>query len=347
MLPRNFGYIRRGYSKEDWIGKNVYGAITITDIPDEKNIIDLSKLIIHNQENIPACTGCSGAKAQEINQYKETGKMEALSWLDLYKLNKSNDGIPGQEGSTMQATVDNLRFYGVTLEVILRSTWANYIDKYLVRSKEAIEVGKFNRIASYVTTPTIEEILVMLAKGNPVVFGMLLTSNFFDTKNGFVPDEPHGFILGGHAMTAVGYNITQRFPYLDGYIIIPQSWGMADFTDNGFMYIPFKWFRAVLELTVDIKIPHLDDAYACLDFIPPKEIVMPEIITVKPDNIIIRVDGKPVDLPPEMVKPFIAEELGATLVHVRNIKPIIEALIGEEVYIEWNERDKAVDIVLA
>lgn len=78
-----------------------------------------------------------------------------------------------------------------------------------------------------------------LADGYPVSFGFAIYTSFMTAtvaRTGIVPtpDTSRERILGGHAMTIVGYDDdTQRF-------IVANSWG-SDWGDEGFCYFPYDF----------------------------------------------------------------------------------------------------------
>ncbi|MGI6226360.1 MAG: hypothetical protein ACOYJ1_08915, partial [Peptococcales bacterium] len=70
----------------DWLYRTI-SETSIDNIPVEGGIDDVP-LIIHDQGNLPTCTGEAGSYLQMINQYFETGQMIDLSAMFLYKMNR-------------------------------------------------------------------------------------------------------------------------------------------------------------------------------------------------------------------------------------------------------------------
>ena len=88
----------------------------------------------------------------------------------------------------------------------------------------------------------------------------LACSNFIDAPGGFIP-TPEGYILGGHAITAIGWddNLTHTYPNGEtekGFIIILNSWG-EDWGDKGIGYIPYSLFNWKTDLGMTFVIEML------------------------------------------------------------------------------------------
>ncbi|KJS22699.1 MAG: hypothetical protein VR72_03965 [Clostridiaceae bacterium BRH_c20a] len=311
----------------DWLYRAV-STRSISEIPTEGGI-DSVPLIIHNQGNLPTCTGESGSYLQMINQYFETGQMVDLSPIFLYKMNKQLDGLPPDtEGSTVKATVESLRLNGVCREILFPSTKENY-EKPLPNSRQ---MGKIlrnayqNRIVAYTKCLDLDDILVALSDKKPVIFSMYLLSNFYKARKGRVPVQVGGDNIGGHAMVALRYNQDSRL------IKVAQSWGKSGLTDNGYMYIPFDWF------TYDVKsdFPMLMEAYTVLDFIPDEVERLPDKFTInKKSPVKIELNGKVLknfDLPP-----FLINEIGEPLINTGILEKIFNSITGTRAKVIWDQ----------
>ena len=91
----------------------------------------------------------------------------------------------------------------------------------------------------------LSELKQELAAGNPVAFGFDIFQEWYETGSTHIPvpnvNDP---IVGGHAVVAVGYDdATQE-------IIIRNSWGTG-IGDQGYFYMPYKYFDAQLGLADD------------------------------------------------------------------------------------------------
>ncbi len=81
----------------------------------------------------------------------------------------------------------------------------------------------------------LEEIKSLLADGNPVMVGVLISSNLKELKAGEVYKSHSGTFMGGHAVTLVGYDDSKEA------FLFANSWGEA-WADKGFGWIDYKWF---------------------------------------------------------------------------------------------------------
>jgi len=96
-----------------------------------------------------------------------------------------------------------------------------------------------------------DEIKAQLSKGRPVVVGILIYENFYNLKGKEVYNKAGGAPLGGHAITIVGYNDSDKtFKFINSW---SEQWG-----DKGYGYIDYKWFSRVCQA-----------AYVMIDEIDP------------------------------------------------------------------------------
>ena len=75
-----------------------------------------------------------------------------------------------------------------------------------------------------------------LAAGRPFVFGFSVYENFFDSNNKptITTPMPSGSVMGGHAVTAVGYDDSSST------FIVRNSWGATN-QDKGYFYMPYAY----------------------------------------------------------------------------------------------------------
>ncbi|MFZ7104870.1 MAG: C1 family peptidase [Peptococcaceae bacterium] len=318
----------------DWLHKNVSKTL-IRNIPAEGGI-DEVPLIIHDQEDLPTCTGEAGSYLQMINQYFETGQMVDLSPMFLYKMNREIDGLPPEtEGSTVKATVQTLRIRGVCREILFPSTRANY-ERALPGNRQLGRILRNayqNRIVAYTKCLDLDDILTALAEKKPVIFSMYLLSNFYKARRGLVPASVGGDNIGGHAMVALKYNLDER------WVKVTQSWGRSSpLTDKGYMYIPFDWF------TYNVKpdFPMLMEAYTVLDYIPEEAKQMSSSLALSKLPVKIEVNNEVVkDL---NIQPILINETGIPLVRAEILEKVFESLTGQKVKVTWNQDDYVLKI---
>jgi C1A family cysteine protease/fibronectin type 3 domain-containing protein len=98
----------------------------------------------------------------------------------------------------------------------------------------------------------LSEIKTHLAKGNPVMAGILVTTGLLDLKGSAIYSSPIGQPMGGHAITIVGYDDNiKAFKYLNSW---GQEWG-----DKGFGYIDYKFFQKICRICY-VMIDQVDNA---------------------------------------------------------------------------------------
>lgn len=310
----------------DWLYRSI-SKTSIDNIPVEGGLDDIP-LIIHDQGDLPTCTGEAGAYLQMINQYFETGQMIDLSPMFLYKINRLIDGLPPDtEGSTVKAAVESLRLKGVCREILYPSTKANY-ERPLPSGRymgHILRNAYQNRIVAYTKCLDLNEILVALSDKKPVIFSIYLLSNFYKARRGKVPVQVGGDNIGGHAMVALRYNQEEK------WVKVVQSWGRGGLTDKGYMYIPFDWFS--YEVKPDF--PMLMEAYTVIDFIPKEEERLPSKFTINKNSPVnIELNGqllKNFNLPP-----FLINELGAPLIHTGILEKIFNSITGTRAKVIWD-----------
>ncbi|MFZ5942605.1 MAG: C1 family peptidase [Bacillota bacterium] len=317
----------------DWLYR-VVNKKTVDQIPVEEGIEEIP-LIIHNQGDLPTCTGEAGAYLQMINQYFETGEMVDLSAMFLYKMNREIDGLPPEtKGSTVKAAVETLRIRGICKEILFPSTIANY-EKPLPNTKtlgRILRNAYQNRIIAYTKCLDLNDILVALSEKKPVIFSIYLLGNFYKARKGWVPPRVAGEKIGGHAMVAVRYNKEKK------WIKVVQSWGRGGLTDNGYMYIPFDWFTSY----VKSDFPMLMEAYTVIDYIPEEAERIPETLTVFKNQVNIELNGKTIN--DVNVPPLLFNELGVTLVHTGVMEKLFESITGKKAIITWDKDNNVLKI---
>lgn len=93
----------------------------------------------------------------------------------------------------------------------------------------------------------LSELKASLDAGYPVEFGFLVFDSIVQARDtGLlpVPDLQNDQLMGGHATLAVGYDDARQV------IILKNSWGTT-FGDQGYLYMPYKYFDMDLGLVAD------------------------------------------------------------------------------------------------
>lgn len=238
----------------DWL----YSAVRAPVELPKRFCWDLAPLPVRDQGNWGTCVGQAGSQAKELYTYHERGKTLRYSPRFLYTLCKGIDDLPhGTEGTTLRALAKVMVDYGVAEERLMPY---NPVVKDLYQPNQDILANAANyKIKGYARCQTPQEIKQALIEQGPLVFGLLLTNEFIEkAENGVVPDDFRGYLLGGHAMTLIGFDDIQ------GWYIALGSWGVSiPQTDNkGLHYIPYGYFHATIK---DMgNMPVMQDAWAIL-----------------------------------------------------------------------------------
>lgn len=227
-------------------------------LPEQGGVGSIPLPIVH-QGMLPICTGVATANARMILHYQQTGKIVPFSGLFIYKMNRLFDGLPKEmKGSTLEASMQTLQYKGVCRENLYPSTKKNCNRAFPADGSFLIKNAVQYRIQKYERCENLEEILEALAEQHPVVFSMVIYTDFYQAQRGIVSAKKSGQRIGGHSMVAINYDLQQEL------LQVVQSWGRATNgpTEHGYMYIPFSWFQLQDEET-DHNL--LIEAFALLD----------------------------------------------------------------------------------
>mgnify|MGYP000970635771 CR=1 FL=1 len=200
-------------------------------------------LVIHHQHRLPTCTGEAGASLRAITYYQQTGRVADFSALFIYKMNRLYDGLASNvRGSTLKATMQSLEYKGACRERLYPSTKAN-CDRPFPNARQGgklllADAAQF-KMGDYLRCANIDDMLLALADGRPVIFSLVIYTDFYLADRGLVSSEIAGERIGGHSMVAMNYDLQREL------LEVVQSWGKSTEgpTDHGYMYIPFSWFR--------------------------------------------------------------------------------------------------------
>jgi hypothetical protein len=287
----------------DWLYSKVASPISLP----KKHRCDITLLPVRDQGNKGTCVGQAGANTDEVFQFKERGKAERLSSLYLYSMCKQLDGYPDIEGTFLRTLMKVLTKYGTPAESCMPyyTDW----DKPPKPNLALHCLARMNRLKSYAKVQTEQELKQALVEQGPVPIAMMLTTSFFNARNGVVPKEAEGALLGGHAMTLIGYDDEARLYEAIG------SWGNAPCTRNGHHFIPYELMHKP-SLAMDSPIPVLLEAYSCVDMI---EMKLPRTVHIADRPIQLKYDGEFVDLD---IPAVIIEEASRAYFPIRELEKL-------------------------
>ena len=203
----------------------------------QPNTVDLRQYCtpIENQGNLGSCTGNAIAGSLEL-LIKRNGKVSDISRLFIYYYERLIEGTVNYDnGAYIRDGIKACYTYGAPVE----SLWPYIISKF--RSKPttaAITDAAKRKITSYQSAANFNAVIDAVASGYSVIIGFLVYSSFESntvTRTGIMPypNTKTERLLGGHAVTIVGYNKT------NSTFIVRNSWG-TNWGDSGYFYMPFQ-----------------------------------------------------------------------------------------------------------
>jgi C1A family cysteine protease len=231
--------------------KFVPGRIN-ANLPAKVDMRDLMSPI-DDQGALNSCTGFAIAGLAEFRARQVRRKAVELSPSFIYKLELLAENNVGEDGGARIRTgMVIIQDHGTCPEDMhpyLSAT--QHGDNEVVRSwLSAMPTAReMTAAAPYKvkTTKAIEdlhEFKAALAKGHPVVFGMMCAKSFESDevkRTGVVPvpDPALEPMVGGHAIMAVGYDEAKQ------HVIFRNSYSTA-WGDKGYGYLPYGYFKKEL-----------------------------------------------------------------------------------------------------
>src|SRR5215207_265080 len=208
---------------------------------------------IGDQGDLGSCTGW-GTRAAMYLKFKEKhgekisgkwGEEWDLSPLAIYWLGRRRENcIPYDEGCEIKDVVEEAAKFGAPTE----ATWPYEISKFTREpSVKAFKEGLWHQaVGSYrcdergaPTEQTLNNMLLALQNGFPIVLGFTCYSNLWEADgNGVVP-SPKGRVEGGHCITIYGADTDSR--YFWGPNSWSNEWGGTPpgGGERGYIYLPF------------------------------------------------------------------------------------------------------------
>lgn len=202
---------------------------------------------IEDQGNLGSCTGNASTSALEI----VLGLKTQLSRLMAYYNAREIDGsINEDSGAYIRDAVKGLMKVGVSSEDV----WPYIIRKFQMKPSaeayvQAAELVERLQGYEYARVTSLAQMKAALAQRLPVIFGFVVTEGFEDLpKSGFLglPSD-YDHVLGGHAVTAVGYSDKAKVPY----IWVRNSYG-SDWGLGGYFKMDQRWFTDRRRLVDDL-----------------------------------------------------------------------------------------------
>ena len=179
----------------------------------------------------------------------------------------------------------------------------------------------------------MEDLKRSVANQKPVLLGITCSEEIYSPTEGCIGLPLNDFIIGGHAMLAIGYDDekekTIRGRTYKGFIECQNSWG-DDHGDDGFLWLPYEYFTY---RTKDFGMGFVMDMYTMVDLKGDK--LQGTVLELFLDFKTAWDDGQEITLDQE---PLADEKTGRTLVPLR--------FIGERLgcKVEWLAKERKINI---
>ncbi|HBN09878.1 MAG TPA: hypothetical protein DD435_14945 [Cyanobacteria bacterium UBA8530] len=193
---------------------------------------------IGDQGNMGACVGWASAGFREILEIKNREKFEKLSPMYMYfKLREVENQIYLDVGSKISDVMPLFENVGISPE----EYWPYDVSRFEIAPPPIADAnaGRFKIQAprSLAGRNIVKTMKYELTRGNPIIFGFQVFDNIYDVgADAVLPlPGPKNYIVGGHAVVAVGYDDSRRV------FIVRNSWG-TEWGDHGYFYMPYDYF---------------------------------------------------------------------------------------------------------
>lgn len=226
--------------EKDRVGTS-FASVTAFISINTPNSIDLRANCppIYDQGQLGACTGFSSAKGLLEYVLKQANRHIPLSALFAYYNGRSaSHEIQQDAGARIVDVISGLLHEGCSPEVNDPYDTTRFT---VPPSKEAFEAAKEYKALTAHHLWTVADMEICLASGYPFVIGIPvyagpkgLESQQAATTGQVDNPDPGDALLGGHAITVVGYDrIQQKF-------LVRNSWG-PNWGDHGYFWLPYAY----------------------------------------------------------------------------------------------------------
>jgi C1A family cysteine protease len=184
-----------------------------------------------NQQNTNGCTSFSSCSAYKFALKKDLNIDFDPSQLFVYFNTRKLEGDTlKDDGAQIRDVFKSVAQYGIAPTTDWPFEVANVLR---TPSAKAYSDAKKEILTNYYSVDQNHlEIQQCLAMGYPVVFGTVVCPSFERATNGHIPMPiPNERVLGGHAITLIGYDNNQKvYEFLNSW---GEQWG-----DDGFGWLP-------------------------------------------------------------------------------------------------------------
>lgn len=256
-LNRRYGKLPDVVDRRDY----TLDSAPVYRTPRLPSSVDLTRWCgpVKDQGALGACTAFSWTLVREFLARRYQNQTPVFSPLYLYYKERELEGTIGYDAGAQSRTgAQALTKFGCCLESEDPYKVGNFLQAPTSEQEQAAahyKGGAYHRINTTV------DALSCLASGYPFSFGMAVYQSFesdelASTGLMAVPNKDKELVLGGHEMTAVGYDLAKAMPDgSHGAFLVQNSWG-TDWGQKGLFWMP----KAVVDdadLVQDMFILHL------------------------------------------------------------------------------------------
>jgi len=193
---------------------------------------------VYDQDTLGSCTAHATSAILHYQGMKQ-GKSPVItpSRLAIYYNTRILEGtIKYDSGASIANSVKSVHQWGFCDETLCPYDISKFSRK---PSLKVYAASTKNKITDYHSVNQTEnDIKTALASGNPITFGFSVFQSFESeevAKTGIMPvPQTHEQILGGHAVTIVGYDDDRQSA------IVRNSWSAA-WGDHGYFWMPYSF----------------------------------------------------------------------------------------------------------
>jgi C1A family cysteine protease len=223
--------------------KGLFKPIKLPPSVDLRNNFKLPEP--YDQGEIGSCTANSLAFAYQYEEIKQNNIDSFMpSRLFIYYNERELEGTEKEDsGASLRDGMKTINKNGVCNE----QTWPYNVSNLFIKpTLNCYEEGKkYHTILYSSINQNLSELKTAIVNNDPFVFGFQVYDSFNSDdvkKTGLmpVPDPTKEQLLGGHAVTCVGYDDTKDLSDgKKGAFIIRNSWGLS-WGDKGHFYMPYS-----------------------------------------------------------------------------------------------------------